>query len=92
MTNIKTFEQFINETYLDEPVDPKYLKNDFKKMKKNGYISVKVLKSIDNVKEGDELMTSSNEFGTLDDDSLITCYTKHGDKVMVIKSDLKVKD
>ena len=35
MTNIKTFEQFINETYLDEPVDPKYLKNDFKKMKKN---------------------------------------------------------
>lgn len=87
---IKTFEQFINETFLDEPINPEYLKYDFKKMKKNGYIQVKILKPIDGVKENEELMTSSNEFGTLDDDSLITCYKKNGDEVMITKSNLKV--
>lgn len=88
---IPTFLEFINETYLDNQVSPEYLKYDFKKMKKNGYISAKVLKSIDGVEEGDEVMISSNEFGTLDDDSLITCYTKDGDEIMVVKSDLEVK-
>ena len=88
---VKKFEEFINETYLDSNINPKYLDYDFKKMKKNGYIQVKILKDIEDSKKGDILMTSSNEFGTLDDDSLVTCYNKNGDKIMVIKSDLEVK-
>ena len=87
---IKKFNEFIKEGYLDNKVSPEYLKYDFKKMKKNGYIQVKLLKSIDGVPKGESLMTSSNEFGTLDDDSLITCFTKNGDKIMVIKTDLEL--
>lgn len=88
---IKKFEEFVNETYLDSNVDPKYLDYNFKKMKKNGYIQVKLLTNVENADKGDILMTSSNEFGTLDDDSLVTCYNKNGDKITVIKSDLEVK-
>ena len=60
-------------------------------MKKNGYISVTILKSVDGVKEGDEVMVSSDEFGTMpDDDSLITCYTKDGKEIPISKINLKV--
>lgn len=89
---IKTFKEFITETYLDNQPTPEYLKNDFDKMKKNGYISVKLLKDVEDNKKGEELMTSSSEFGTFDEDSLVTCYTKDGDKVLVIKSDLEVQN
>ena len=89
---VKTFEEFVNENYLDSQPSPEYLKYDFDKMKENGYISVELLKSVDGVDEGTKLMTSSNEFGTLDDDSLVTCYSKDGDEIMVVKSDLKVND
>lgn len=88
---VKSFTEFINETYLDEPVDPKYLKHDFKKMKKHGYISVELLKDSDGIKKGTEMMVSSEEFGILDDDALVTCYGKDGKEIMVVKSDVKVK-
>ena len=87
---IPTFEQFINESYLDSQPSPEYLKNDFDKMKENGYIAVKLLKSVDGCKEGEEVMTSSSEFGLIDDDGMVTCYTKDGDTLLVIKSDLEV--
>lgn len=61
-------------------------------MKKNGYISVISNIDIDNVKKGDELMTSSTEFGSLDDDAIITCFTKDGDEVSIPKNKLEVKD
>ena len=89
---ILKFKDFINETYLDNQPTPEYLKFDFEKMKKNGYISVTLKKSVDDVEEGTELMVSSNEFGTLDDDSLVTCFSEDGDKITVIKSDLEVKN
>lgn len=60
-------------------------------MKKNGYISVILQRDMDCSKKGDEVMTASNEFGTLDDESIITCYTKDGKEIAVSKNDLKIK-
>lgn len=77
---------------MDNKVSPEYLNYDFKKMKKNGYISVKSKIDIDGVKTGDELMTSSNEFGTLEDDSIITCFTKDRKEISIQKKDVEVTD
>lgn len=76
--------------YLENSVDPKSLDYDFKKLKKNGYIELIVLKSIDGVDKDEHVITNSNEFGTLDDESIVTCYTKDGDEVMIKKSDLEL--
>ncbi|MCM1218928.1 MAG: hypothetical protein NC548_30980 [Lachnospiraceae bacterium] len=77
---------------MEKSVDPKSLDYDFKKLKKNGYIQLIVLKSIDGVNKDEHVITNSNEFGTLDDKSIITCYTKDGDEVMIQKSDLELVD
>ena len=61
-------------------------------MKKNGYIELKVLKPIDEVEKDEHVITSSNEFGTLDDNAIVTCYTKNGDEVMIKKSSLDIID
>lgn len=88
MKNIKTFQEFINETYLEKTVDPKVLKYDKKKMKKNGYIEVSILKNIDGLKKGDKVLVTATEIGQLEDESLITCY-KDDKEIIVPKKDLK---
>lgn len=77
---------------MDNKVSPEYLNFDFKKMKKNGYISVKSKIDIDGVKTGDELMTSSNEFGTLEDDAIITCYTSDKREITMQKDNVEVTE
>lgn len=77
---------------MDNKVSPEYLNFDFKKMKKNGYISIKSKIDMEGVKKGDELMTGSNEFGTLDDDAIITCYTQDGKEISIQKGDVEVED
>lgn len=89
MKNIKTFQEFINETYLEKTVDPKVLKYDKKKMKKNGYIEVSILKNIDGLKKGDKVLVTATEIGQLEDESLITCY-KDDKEIIVPKKDLKI--
>lgn len=89
MEKIKTFKEFINETYLEKQVDPELLDNDKKKMKKNGYVEVEVIESVDELKKGDKVLVSSTEFGELDDDSLVTCY-KDDEEFMIAKRNLKV--
>ena len=92
MEKIKIFQEYIKENYLDEPSNPEILKYDFKKMKKNGYIEVTVENENDEVNKGDVLMVSSSEFGQLPDDSIITCYNKDGEEIMMVKHDLKMKE
>lgn len=87
---VKKFAEFIKENYLDEPSNPEILKYDFKKMKKHGYIEATIEKDTDDAKKGDKVMVSSSEFGQLPDDSIVTCITKDGEEVIVIKSNLKV--
>ena len=89
MEKIKTFQEFINETYLEKTVDPKVLKYDKKKMKKNGYIEVSLLKDIDGLKKGDKVLVTATEIGQLEDESLITCY-KNDKEIIVPKKDLKI--
>ena len=89
MEKIKTFQEFVNETYLEKTVDPKVLKYDKKKMKKNGYIEVSLLKDIDGLKKGDEVLVTATEIGQLEDESLITCY-KDDKEIIVPKKDLKI--
>jgi len=89
MKKIKTFQEFVNETYLEKTVDPKVLKYDKKKMKKNGYIEVSLLKDIDGLKKGDKVLITSTEIGQLEDESLITCY-KDDKEIIVPKKDLKI--
>lgn len=88
MEKIKTFQEFVNETYLEKTVDPKVLKYDKKKMKKNGYIEVSLLKDIDGLKKGDKVLVTATEIGQLEDESLITCY-KDDKEIIVPKKDLK---
>ena len=52
---IKTFEQFVNENYLDSPSDPEIMDFDFKKMKKNGYTEVTVKKGIEDLEKGEKV-------------------------------------
>ena len=89
MEKIKTFQEFVNETYLEKNVDPKILKYDKKKMKKNGYIEVSLLKDIDGLKKGDKVLVTATEIGQLEDESLITCY-KDDQEIIVPKKDLKI--
>ena len=75
---------------MDSPVNPEVVDFDFKKLKQNGYLEATILKDTDGVKKGDKVVLNSTEVGTLDDDSLITCYTKDGDEIMIPKSKLDI--
>lgn len=75
---------------MDSPVNPEVVDFDFKKLKQNGYLEATILKDTDGVKKGDKVVLNSTEVGTLDDDSLITCYTKDGDEIMIPKSNLDI--
>lgn len=89
---IKTFEQFVNENYLDSPSDPEIMDFDFKKMKKNGYTEVTVKKGIEDLEKGEKVLVDATEFGQLSDDAIITCFTEDGEKVAIQKQNLKVEE
>ena len=92
MVVIKKFAQFVNENYLDTPADPNIMEFDFDKMKENGYTEVTVEKPIEDLEKGDIVLVDASEFGTLDDDAIVTCYTKEGDEVAIPKQNLKVEE
>ena len=74
MKRIKSFKEFINETFLEKPADADLLDYDENKMKKNGYAEVTVIETVDGLKRGDKVLVSATEFGQLDDESFVTCY------------------
>ena len=43
MERIKSFSEFVNETFLENPADADLLNHDKKKMKKNGYVEADVV-------------------------------------------------
>ena len=89
MERIKSFSEFVNETFLENPADADLLKHNRKKMKKNGYVEAKVVEPVDGLKKGDKVLVSATEFGQLDDDALVTCY-KDDDEIMTAKKNLQV--
>ena len=89
MERIKSFSEFVNETFLENPADADLLNPDKKKMKKNGYVEAEVVEPVDGLKKGDKVLVSATEFGQLDDDALVTCY-KDDDEIMTAKKNLQV--
>lgn len=89
MEKVKSFKEFINETYLDQPSDPNILDYDEEKMKKNGYAEVTVIETVDGLEKGDKVLVSATEFGQLDDESFVTCYM-NDDKYFIQKKNLQV--
>jgi len=89
MEKVKSFKEFINETYLDQPSDPNILDYDEEKMKKNGYAEVTVIETVDGLEKGDKVLVSATEFGQLDDESLVTCH-KGDEKIFTTKKNLQV--
>lgn len=75
---------------MDNPVNPEVVDFDFKKLKDNSYLEATVLSDTDCVKKGDKVVLNSTEVGTMDDNSIITCYTKDGKEVMIQKSNLEI--
>lgn len=91
MNWVKSFDDFVNETYLDRPTNPELLDFDEKKMRKNGYIEVELLNPVEDLKKGEKLLVSSTEIGQLGKESLITCWIKDR-KVIIPKKDLKITE
>lgn len=91
MNWVKSFDDFVNETYLDKPINPEMLGYDEKKMKKNGYIEVELLNDVEDLKKGEKLLVSSTEIGQLGKESLITCWLKNK-KIIIPKKDLKITE
>lgn len=89
MERIKSFKEFVNETFLEQPANPDILDHDEKKMKKNGYLEVEVIEPVDGLKKGDKVLVSATEFGQLDDDSMITCH-KDDEEIITAKKNLQV--
>ena len=89
MKRIKSFSEFVNETFLENPADADLLSHNKKKMKKNGYVEAEVVKPVDGLKKGDKVLVSATEFGQLDDDALVTCYNDDNE-IMTAKKNLQV--
>ncbi len=89
MGRVKSFNEFVNETFLDKPVKPELLDFDEKKMKKNGYFEAVVLEPVEGLKKDDKVLVSATEFGQLDDEALVTCY-KDDEEIIVPKKNLQV--
>ena len=89
MEKVKSFKEFINETFLENPADAELLNHNKKKMIKNGYTEVTVINRIDGLKKGDKVLVSATEFGQLDPESFVTCY-KDDDKFITQKKNLQV--
>ena len=56
MKRIKSFSEFVNETFLENPADADLLNHNKKKMKKNGYVEAKVVEPVDGLKKGDKVL------------------------------------
>ena len=89
MVKVKSFNEFVNETFLEKPADADILNHDEKKMKKNGYVEATVIEPVDGLEKDDKVLVSATEFGQLDDDSLVTCY-KDDEKIITAKKNLQV--
>lgn len=88
MERVKSFKEFINETFLEKPADADLLDHNKKKMEKNGYAEVTVIETVDGLKKGDKVLVSATEFGQLDDESFVTCY-KDDEKYFIQKKSLQ---
>jgi len=89
MERIKSFNEFVNETFLEKPADADILKHDKKKMKKNGYVEATVIEPVEGLEKDDKVLVSATEFGQLDDESLVTCY-KDDEEIITTKKNLQV--
>ena len=89
MKKVKSFKEFINETFLEKPADADLLKHNKKKMQKNGYAEVTVIETVDGLKKGDKVLVSATEFGQLEDESLVACH-KGDEKIFTTKKNLQV--
>lgn len=89
MKKVKSFSEFVNETYLEKPADVDILDHNQKKMKKNGYSEVTVIETVDGLEKGDKVLVSATEFGQLDDESFVTCY-KDDKEFYIQKKNLQV--
>lgn len=86
---IKKFKDFILENYLEEPSDPKVVK-DKKKLLKNGYMEVVVDIPVEGVEKGDKVLVSATEFGQLTDDTMVTSL-KDDKEILIPKGNLRVE-
>jgi hypothetical protein len=91
MEKVKSFSEYINETFLEQPANPDLLDRSEKKMKKNGYVEATVIEPVDGLKVGDKVLVSATEIGQLDDESLVTCYSDD-DEVITAKKNIRVGD
>lgn len=89
MKRVKSFNEFVNETFLEKPADADILKHDEKKMKKNGYVEATVITPVDGLEKDDKVLVSATEFGQLDDEALVTCY-KDDEEIITAKKNLQV--
>ena len=88
MERVKSFSEFINETFLEKPTDADLLDYNKKKMEKNGYAEVTVIETVDGLEKGDKVLVSATEFGQLDDESFVTCY-KDDEEYFIQKKNLQ---
>lgn len=88
MEKVKSFKEFINETFLEKPADADLLDYNKKKMEKNGYAEVTVIETVDGLEKGDKVLVSATEFGQLDDESFVTCY-KDDEEYFIQKRNLQ---
>lgn len=89
MERVKSFKEYLNETFLEQPANPDLLDHNKKKMKKNGYVEATVIEPVDGLKKGDKVLVSATEIGQLDDESLVTCYTDD-DEIITAKKNIQV--
>lgn len=90
MERVKSFSEYVNETFLEQPANADLLDHNKKKMKKNGYVEAMVITPVDGLKKGDKVLVSATEIGQLDDDSLVTCYKDDDEKVITAKKNIQV--
>lgn len=88
MEKVKSFKEFINETFLEKPADADLLDYNKKQMEKNGYAEVTVIETVDGLEKGDKVLVSATELGQLDDESFVTCY-KDDEKYFIQKRNLQ---
>ena len=89
MERVKSFNEFVNETFLEKPADADLLNHNKKKMKKNGYVEATVIEPVDGLEKDDKVLVSATEFGQLVDESLVTCY-KDDEEIITAKKNLQV--
>lgn len=89
MERVKSFSEFINETFLENPANAELLDHNKKKMKKNGYTEVTVIVPVKGLEKGDKVLVSATEFGQLDPESFVTCY-KGDDEIITQKKNLQI--